>query len=99
MKLTKERARKPIIESGYGAPSTGYDTVKQETTFTIICHSAWVQGKGHATSYTIHLTKLEMLQAIDEWMTRLCREEIEAQKKKASAQSPAQSGTAAGDRT
>lgn len=89
MKITKERAKKPLIEDGNGHASTGYK--QGETTFTLNCYGPWTQGKGYESSYTLHLTKFEMLCAVSTWMNKLRDAEADEQKKRASAVAPASS--------
>lgn len=69
MKLTKERAKKPLLEDAASCASTRYDN--GETSFTLTCFGPWIQGKGHESSYTLHLTELEMLDAVSMWMEKL----------------------------
>lgn len=83
MQLTKERARSPVIEAGTCSPSSGWDAERREETFTVACHGKWVQGKGHTPSYTLHLTKIEMLVTISSWLEILHRRERDEAKKKA----------------
>lgn len=80
MKLTKERARAPIIESGSLSGGLSYDSDAQAATFTVSCHGPWVQGKGHEVSYTLHLTKAEMLITVTQWLTDFERFERETAK-------------------
>ena len=79
MKLTKERGKKPVIENGHGTANVRYSD--GQWVFTIDCHGAWVQGKGYESSYTLHLSKLEMLSAVHTWLDSLLRDEVEAFKK------------------
>ena len=85
MKLTKHRAKKPLVEAGIGAASVRHSD--GEWSFTIDCHGPWTYGKGHEVSYTLHLSKLEMLQAMESWMACLARDEQAALKKSTSASS------------
>lgn len=78
MKLTKHRARKPIIENGSGNAAVSYQS--GEWFYTIDCRGPWTHGKGHECSYTVHLSKLEMLQAMELWFATLIRDEREALK-------------------
>jgi len=88
--LTKERAKKPILDDASGNAATGYDSDKREATFTLSCHGPWVQGKGHECSYTIHLTRGEMLHTVAEWMNAFRSQEAEKERRAlASLKAPA----------
>jgi hypothetical protein len=78
MKLVKERARAPIIENGSYSASQGFDAASRQGTFTLTCNGPWQQGKGHESSYTVHLSKTEMLQVVSAWTAALSREESRA---------------------
>lgn len=78
MKLTKHRSRKPIIENGSGNAAVSYQG--GERSYTIDCRGPWTYSKGHECSYTLHLSKMEMLQAMESWLATLVRDERDALK-------------------
>lgn len=80
MKLTKERAKKPLLEDAASVAATGYEN--GDTTFTLSCYGLWVEGRGHESAYTLHLTELEMLNAVSMWTEKLREVRARAIKKK-----------------
>jgi len=78
MNLIKRRAKKPIVKNGVGGAGVQYHN--HERVYTIDVHGPWTQGKGHEVSFTLQLSKLEMLQALASWTEALGREEQPARK-------------------
>lgn len=90
MKITKERARSPLIADGICAAAIGYDAGK--ITFDVSCRGTWVQGKGHLASYTMHLTKEEALYVMREWLSQLHSIERAAKRSEETARLDSASG-------
>ncbi len=84
MKLTKERAKKPLLEDAPIVAAIGYE--QGETTFTLSGYGHWAAGKGHESSYTLHLTELEMLHVVSMWAEKL--REVRAREIKKKSTSP-----------
>lgn len=78
MKIERERARKPLIADGNCHTSTGYDSETKQLTYSLNCYGEWTQGKGYAAEYKIHLSKIEMLRVVQEWMKILLDHERRA---------------------
>ncbi len=78
MKLTKERARKPLLDDGNCHPVTGYDAATKQLTYGLTCYGTWTQGKGYDAEYKVELSKLEMLRIVQEWMKFLLDQERHA---------------------
>lgn len=76
MKITKERARSPLVDNGTFGSGANYTDGKP--TYTLSCFGPWTQGKGHESAYTMHLSKIEMLAVVRSWLSVLVEEEIRA---------------------
>ncbi len=83
MKLVKARARAPLIENGSFGTRAGFDSDAKQPTFGVTIYGPWVQGKGHTSEYTLHLTKIEMLHVVRTWLSELQESEVEAAKRAA----------------
>jgi hypothetical protein len=77
-RLTKERARKPIIENGHHWPSVGYDAASNTLTFRLNI------SETNGACYTLELTAAEMLAVTGEWLKRASASDILAPKPKES---------------
>lgn len=75
MKLTKERARSPLLANANFHPSTGYDSETKELTYALNCYGTWTQGKGYDAEYKAEFSKIEMLRIVQEWMKILLDQE------------------------
>lgn len=86
MRLTKERARSPLLSDAPCIPSCGFDGAIKAPTFTITGYGPWTQGKGHQHSYVLHLSKVEALFVIKTWISEMESAEARAAEREAKRQ-------------